>query len=335
MEPSAGWADVSGRVSSLLEVGTGFHPELTGRENVYLSGALLGMKKADIRRHFDEIVAFAEVAKFIDMPVKRYSTGMFLRLGFAVAAHLQADILLVDEVLAVGDAGFQRKCLGQLGGVADQGRTVLFVSHNMGAIRSICRRGIVLDQGRAVLVGDINTCIEKYYRSIGAFGHEHEDNGQGDEADSAASMGRTMGPIRLNGSLGSSVHQSESFELSTRLNRVPSEAEFTVFCRIDDMHGRPICRLREESSNLREPGAPIDGHTLRLRFPPLWLNPGLYAVDLALEFYGEYGGQRTAATDKFPLDFVGTHGSSDAELRLDPILQPSVNWWMGREARSG
>jgi ABC-type polysaccharide/polyol phosphate transport system, ATPase component len=137
-EPTEGYAEVRGRVGSLLEVGTGFHPELTGRENIYLSGAVLGMKKREIDRKFDEIVAFAEMEKFIDTPVKYYSSGMYVRLAFAVAAHLDPEILLVDEVLAVGDAAFQKKCLGKMGDVAKEGRTVLFVSHNMAAIESLC-----------------------------------------------------------------------------------------------------------------------------------------------------------------------------------------------------
>src|SRR5258705_2182063 len=143
--PTDGWAEIRGRVRSLLEVGTGFHPEVTGRENTYLSGAILGMGKREIDRKFDEIVAFAEIEKFIDTPVKHYSTGMYMRLAFSVAAHLEPEILLVDEVLAVGDVGFQRKCLGRIGEVAGDGRTVLFVSPNMGAISSLCTKGVDLD----------------------------------------------------------------------------------------------------------------------------------------------------------------------------------------------
>ena len=142
-DPTEGSVDMYGRVGSLLEVGTGFHPELTGSDNIYLNGAILGMKRAEIIRKFDEIVAFAEVEKFIDTPVKHYSSGMYVRLAFAVAAHLEPEILLVDEVLAVGDAEFQKKCLGKMGQVAKEGRTVLFVSHNMGAIGSLCNTGIL------------------------------------------------------------------------------------------------------------------------------------------------------------------------------------------------
>ena len=162
-EPTSGRAILRGRVVSLLEVGTGFHPELSGRENIFLNGAILGMRRAEIARKFDEIVEFAEVGKFIDTPVKRYSSGMFVRLAFAVAAHLEPEILLIDEVLAVGDAGFQKKCLGKMGEVAaQQGRTVFFVSHNMGAVRSLCEEAILIDGGRLVMSGKPGDVISHY-----------------------------------------------------------------------------------------------------------------------------------------------------------------------------
>ena len=161
-EPTSGYVEMHGRVGSLLEVGTGFHPELTGRENIYLSGAILGMRKREIDRKFDEIVAFAEIEKFIDTPVKRYSSGMYVRLAFAVAAHLDPEILLVDEVLAVGDAAFQKKCLGKMGDVAKEGRTVLFVSHNMAAIKHLCQRALVLVNGTAVFDGRSHQAVQFY-----------------------------------------------------------------------------------------------------------------------------------------------------------------------------
>jgi lipopolysaccharide transport system ATP-binding protein len=161
-EPTGGRARIKGRVSSLLEVGTGFHPELTGRENIYLNGAILGMTRAEIKRKFDEIVAFAEVEKFLDTPVKRYSSGMYVRLAFAVAAHLEPEILIVDEVLAVGDAEFQRKCLGKISEVAGGGRTVLFVSHNPEAIRRICTSGLLLAEGCVRLRNTVERCIDQY-----------------------------------------------------------------------------------------------------------------------------------------------------------------------------
>src|SRR5690242_6302520 len=161
-EPSEGRVTIDGRVASLLEVGTGFHPELTGRENIFLNGAILGMTRAEIRRRFDEIVAFAEVERFLDTPVKRYSSGMYVRLAFAVAAHLQPEILVVDEVLAVGDAAFQKKCLGKMQDVATGGRTVLFVSHNMAAIARLCRRALLLQQGSVVADGPVQRVVSSY-----------------------------------------------------------------------------------------------------------------------------------------------------------------------------
>lgn len=160
--PTSGRIKLEGRVASLLEVGTGFHPDLTGRENIYLNGAILGMSRKEIDRKFDEIVDFAELEKFIDTPVKRYSSGMYVRLAFAVAAHLEPEILVVDEVLAVGDAMFQQKCLGKMGDVAKEGRTVLFVSHNMAAIEALCTNGILFDAGELVLSGKANNIINSY-----------------------------------------------------------------------------------------------------------------------------------------------------------------------------
>ncbi len=161
-DPTEGKATINGRVGSLLEVGTGFHPELTGRENIYLNGAILGMKRAEIDRKFDEIVAFAEIEKFLDTPVKRYSSGMYVRLAFAVAAHLEPEILLVDEVLAVGDAAFQKKCLGKMGDVAKEGRTVLFVSHNMAAIAQLCPLALVLRDGQMAFSGASAVAVREY-----------------------------------------------------------------------------------------------------------------------------------------------------------------------------
>ncbi|MEM8827724.1 MAG: ABC transporter ATP-binding protein [Cyanobacteria bacterium P01_G01_bin.19] len=167
-EPTKGQIKIKGRISSLLEVGTGFHPELTGRENIFLNGAVLGMHKQEIKKKFDEIVAFAEVEKFLDTPVKRYSSGMYVRLAFAVAAHLEPEILIVDEVLAVGDAQFQKKCLGKMKDVGDEGRTVLFVSHNMAAIKALCDQGIFLSQGQLISQGDVEGIVDQYFLS----GHE-------------------------------------------------------------------------------------------------------------------------------------------------------------------
>ena len=165
-EPTDGRIDLYGRVGSLLEVGTGFHPELTGQENIYLNGSILGMRRSEIEKKFDEIVSFAEVEKFVNTPVKHYSSGMYLRLAFAVAAHLEPEILIVDEVLSVGDVNFQKKCLGKIGDIARAGRTVLFVSHNLGAVAQLCSRGIVLKNGRTVFDGEATTAISHYVEDI-------------------------------------------------------------------------------------------------------------------------------------------------------------------------
>lgn len=166
--PTRGFAEIHGRVGSLLEVGTGFHPELTGRENIYLNGAILGMQKSEIERKFDEIVAFAEVEKFLDTPMKHYSSGMYVRLAFGVAAHLETEVLLVDEVLAVGDAQFQKKCFDKMQEIGTQGRTILFVSHNMSAVRSICEQALIIEKGRVAAQGEIGATVDRYLSEINA-----------------------------------------------------------------------------------------------------------------------------------------------------------------------
>jgi lipopolysaccharide transport system ATP-binding protein len=180
--PTTGKARLRGRIGSLLEVGTGFHPELTGRDNIQLNGSILGMSKAEINRHFDEIVAFAEIEKFLDMPVKHYSSGMYMRLAFAVAAHLDPEILVIDEVLAVGDTAFQKKCLKKMNSVAREGRTILFVSHNMAAVSSLCNKGILLENGQLVAEGSIADVMVRYSRSTAASSETHWNGDYGDES---------------------------------------------------------------------------------------------------------------------------------------------------------
>jgi lipopolysaccharide transport system ATP-binding protein len=174
--PTSGRVKIKGRIASLLEVGTGFHPDLTGRENIFLNGAILGMSRREVQNKFDSIVDFAEVEKFIDTPVKRYSSGMYVRLAFAVAAHLEPEILIVDEVLAVGDAAFQKKCLGKMGEVAHEGRTVLFVSHNMAAIRQLCQKSIVLQTGKISFLGVTSDALANYYSELSSIGFVYNIN---------------------------------------------------------------------------------------------------------------------------------------------------------------
>jgi lipopolysaccharide transport system ATP-binding protein len=188
-EPTEGYADVFGSTGSLLEVGTGFHPELTGRENIYLNGAILRMSRAQIRQRFDSIVAFAEIEAFLDTPVKRYSTGMFMRLAFSVAAHVDPDILLVDEVLAVGDAKFQAKCLGKLSEISAGGRTIFFVSHNMAAVRAFCARALLFEQGRLLQDGPVDAVLDAYLGQVSTLSREFP-NGPLRRVDVSVDLGR-------------------------------------------------------------------------------------------------------------------------------------------------
>lgn len=195
--PTTGRVQLRGRVSSLLEVGTGFHQELTGRENIFLNGAILGMTNVEIRRRFDEIVAFSEIEKFLDTPVKRYSSGMYVRLAFAVAAHLEPEILLVDEVLAVGDLSFQKKCLGKMGEVSRDGRTILFVSHNMEAVRTLCQKGVLLEAGRVRALGRVDHVVERYLSSVSGGLRDYE----------SVSYGLTIRRVALKNEHGKEVRQ--------------------------------------------------------------------------------------------------------------------------------
>ena len=253
--PTEGWAEIRGRVRSLLEVGTGFHPELTGRENTYLSGAILGMGKREIDRKFDEIVAFAEIEKFIDTPVKHYSTGMYMRLAFSVAAHLEPEILLVDEVLAVGDASFQRKCLGKMGDVSRQGRTIVFVSHNMIALKKLCTQAVWLDGGQMVERGEAGLVIDHYLQKNTGMNLESfwEDEGRepGDERVRLRSV-RVISPSGSGAPI--TVHTPLQIEI-TYWNYVPdttlnvsmfltSLEEVCAFVSVSDFAPRPVGLVR-------------------------------------------------------------------------------------------
>ncbi len=314
-DPTEGYADIHGRVGSLLEVGTGFHPELTGRENIYLNGAILGMKHKEIERKFDEIVSFAEVENFIETPVKRYSSGMYLRLAFAVAAHLEPEILLVDEVLAVGDAAFQKKCLRRMEDVAEQGRTVLFVSHNMGAIRSLCNKGLFLDQGTVVESGDLSSCITRYFQSIGAL----ENSAQPSLAET---LQEGFGRVWLPTVEGNTVEQGAELAVSTMLKIDRETSGFSLYCILEDMYGRQLIHLRQESPELGVKGTAQGTYDIRIVFPPLWLNPGLYALHFKAMFWGRRSSSRHVS-DKFPLDVGGD--SSGAESTLHPKVDWSVD----------
>jgi lipopolysaccharide transport system ATP-binding protein len=310
-EPTHGHADLHGRLGSLLEVGTGFHPELTGRENIFLNGAILGMRRAEINKRFDEIAAFAEVEQFVDTPVKHYSSGMYMRLAFSVAAHLDPDILMVDEVLAVGDVSFQRKCIGKMNEVSRQGRTVLFVSHNMGTIRALCTTGLVLHKGQLLQRGPIGRSIEAYYKLI-AESEQAEDT-----------EGRSgFGTVRLAMHNSSTIRQSDEFEIATTLKVEPGIAGFSLFCLLADIHHRPILHLRESSTNLLSTRVFSDRYEISVRIPPLWPQPGLYVCYFKVEFWGQLfqSGKKGYISDVLHLDVEGESSGTET------VLHPQVAW---------
>ncbi|GIV76545.1 MAG: ABC transporter ATP-binding protein [Litorilinea sp.] len=280
-EPSGGRAEIHGRVGSLLEVGTGFHPELTGRENIYLNGAILGMRKAEIERKFDEIVAFAEVEKFIDTPVKHYSSGMYVRLAFAVAAHLEPEILLVDEVLAVGDAAFQKKCLGKMGDVAKEGRTVLFVSHNMGAVNLLCPRSFWLDSGELKLDDSTERVIQTYLDKISNRA-ESEVNLDRPNQNCEAYFNR-IAVIAHNGRPGGRVESSKPFyvELEYTICRPLTglEVSFGVF----NEQGVRVFTCYKSAGDPRHQDYFAPGrYRSRVEIPDSFLMPGRYTITAGL-----------------------------------------------------
>ncbi|HEX8353974.1 MAG TPA: ABC transporter ATP-binding protein [Pyrinomonadaceae bacterium] len=326
-EPTAGRAELYGRASSLLEVGTGFHPELTGRENIFLNGAILGMRRGEIMRRFDEIVAFSEVERFIDTPVKHYSSGMHMRLAFAVAAHLEPEILIVDEVLAVGDAQFQKKCLGKMGSVAKAGRTVLFVSHNMAAVTNLCRRGLVLERGRVAYAGTQTEAVARYLASCNTTGRSLRDR-----ADRAGSGEVRVVAVEVRDSAGRALDVAASGQ------------DVDICLRYEALHGFHSPRvvaglcvkthfdtpvfLQHNRLTRDEWGALPPRGTFVCRIPRLPLPPAAYRITYSLMHDGEY---LDAMEDAYELtvtdgDFFGsgevppaTHGCClvDASWRLE------------------
>jgi lipopolysaccharide transport system ATP-binding protein len=302
-EPTEGHAEIHGRVGSLLEVGTGFHPELTGRENIYLNGAILGMKRAEIDDKFDEIVQFAEIEKFLDTPVKRYSSGMYVRLAFAVAAHLEPEILLVDEVLAVGDAGFQKKCLGKMGHVAREGRTVLFVSHNMGAVERLCSRSVLMESGRVKLDAATRTAIDAYLDSLGG----PQDTPLASRADRDGNQRWRFADYWITGTDGHRPRAVRSGDdvnvhiLISATESEPGEVNFSMGFYLPE--GR---RLFSCASAFQKRKIVLDGDTeLIVSIPNLPLDEGVYYVTLFMAS-GMYGALEVidVVTEAFRLEVI-------------------------------
>ncbi len=327
-DPTTGYAEIRGRVGSLLEVGTGFHPELTGRENIFLNGAILGMKRAEIERKFDEIVDFSEVEQFIDTPVKRYSSGMYLRLAFAVAANLEPEILVVDEVLAVGDAEFQRKCLGKMDQVASQGRTILFVSHNMSAILRLTEETLVIDHGQMIMRAPTAQAVD-FYLSQGV-------SQEGERTWSAEEIPANAEPfwpvaIRLrsqDGRIRDTVRSTEPFsiEVEYRLDRPVVGLRIGVY--LLSTRGEYILTSfdTDDPAQFDRYGMRREGHyKSRCVIPANYLNEGRFVVGMNASTYRikRYFQDEQAIT--FNVDGAGAPGNQWPEPRLGPV-RPLLEW---------
>ena len=278
-EQSQGYLEIHGRLGSLLEVGTGFHPELTGRENIYLNGAILGMKKREIRRKFDEIVAFAEVERFIDTPVKYYSSGMYVRLAFAVAAHLDPEILLVDEVLAVGDAPFQRKCLGKMQDAAHEGRTILFISHNVESVQRLCQRCLWLGHGKLLMDGEADVVVNAYLRE--AYGESNSCYIFRKVENAPAGQQALLMEAEILDSSGSCrdhLRFGESFTIRMLWEHFAKIPGISYSIRLYDEYSRFLYAVNTITTSL-----PIENqgtHEVRCKFDPSILIPGVYYVSI-------------------------------------------------------
>jgi lipopolysaccharide transport system ATP-binding protein len=323
-EPTIGRAELYGRVGSLLEVGTGFHPELSGRENIYLNGSILGMSRAEIESKFDEIVAFAEVEKFLDTPVKRYSSGMYVRLAFAVAAHLEPEILVVDEVLAVGDHAFQQKCLNKMQDVSAHGRTVLFVSHNMGAISRLCQRCILLDQGRILDIGPTSKVVQTYMTSGLVQRSEYL---QASEPSKEMSLRRVALVGALDQELKSEIayHEGFRFLIEYEVQGPVSGVSVSVVLYTVDGTCAFVSADTDRHDELLLTRAP--GHyRSSVLIPAEWLNIGRYTVNVTLSSAAQSG---VVYDDVEALVFnvvdTGSPGSRHGVERKG-VLQPILNW---------
>jgi lipopolysaccharide transport system ATP-binding protein len=327
-EPTRGEVEIKGRVGSLLEVGTGFHPELTGRENTYLNGAILGMRRNEIDRKFDEIVSFSGVEKFIDTPVKRYSSGMYLRLAFAVAAHLEPEILVVDEVLAVGDAEFQRKCLGKMHDVAEQGRTVLFVSHNMSAILRLTEETIVLERGQIVMRGSTVKAVD-YYMSAD-FSKTGERQWVREEIPQGASP-FVPAALRVRNSKGVVVDMVRStepitIEIEYKLDKPIQGLRVGLY--LMSMRGEHVFTTfdTDDPERYGQYGVRPEGHyRSQCTIPADYLNEGRYALGLNASSFRvkRYFQDERALT--FTVDGIGAPGKQWPETRLG-LTRPNLDW---------
>lgn len=321
-EPTEGYAEVRGHIGSLLEVGTGIHPELTGRENIYLSGVILGMRKTEIDRKFDEIVDFSGIEKHLDTPVKRYSDGMRVRLVFSVAAHLEPQVLLVDEVLAVGDAEFQKKCLGKMEDVTRGGRTVLFVSHNMGAITELCQRAILLDQGQIVSSGTARQVVSAYLQSfsdkLGSIEIAEPDG------DTEVSLKRAA-IVDQKGAVDANVDFRLPFFISVEFEVKKSVRQLSLWIRLVNEYG---IRVLFSWIDFQKPYRPGVYRALG-KMPGELLTPGRYYLDVGAEHYRVQ--KYHYAISCLAFDIVNIGIEHDPSLPGWGVIYPQIPWEVGRE----
>ena len=327
-DPTTGSVTVRGRVGSLLEVGTGFHPELTGRENIYMNGAILGMKRSEIESKFDEIVDFSEVSQFIDTPVKRYSSGMYLRLAFAVAAHLEPEILVVDEVLAVGDAEFQKKCLGKMGDVAQQGRTVLFVSHNMSAILRLTQEAVVLNKGQLIMRGPTQEAVDYYLSSGQSQAGERTWDADEVPATSAPFMPISLKVKERSGKIVDTIRSTETVTVEFEYKLSSPVTGLRVGLYISTMRGEYVfTSFDTDTPELYEKfDSRNAGHYIsRAELPADIFNEGRYMVGVNASSFGvrRYFMDENALA--FNVDISGAPGTQWGEPRVGPI-RPRLNW---------
>ena len=329
-EPTQGHVDIAGRVGALLEIGTGFSPELTGRENVYLNGTLLGMSRNDVKRRFDEIVEFSGVARHIDTPVKWYSSGMYVRLGFAIAAHMEPDILIVDEVLAVGDAEFQKRCLGRMGESVAQGRTVLLVSHNMQAVRRLCTTGMLLEHGRLVAEGDIDSVTQKFLASV-----ESPELGRRRWEDPGTRPGDElfrMVEIRVadqSGKPSTSFFSSRPIEVTLEFDLAHIDPSLTLGFDLATVDGITVFRSYQTDGAEQDVPSLVPGrNAVRCTIPPGLLNGGRYLLNPRVSLHSLKWIVHDDAVVYF--DVVADHGESlflNANATARPgVVSPILPW---------
>ena len=319
-EPTTGKVSIKGRVASLLEVGTGFHPELTGRENLFLNGAILGMSKMEIKSKFDEIVAFAEVERFLDTPVKRYSSGMYVRLAFAVAAHLEPEILIVDEVLAVGDAQFQKKCMGRMETVGREGRTILFVSHNMAAIKTLCSTGIVLSKGQMIFQGGVEGAVDHY---LGPDSLDKNEIHWDDIADAPGNENIRLKSIAIKPLQGTTTDIDSGIAITTVFYNTTAARSLDVTLKMYTIDG--ICVFVTGVVLSSAGDAKIGYYSTKVEIPPHLLNSGVYKINLLFGESQRYVLYQIEDVISFEVEHTATGRGSNMS-RAPGVIRPILNW---------